>query len=114
MIHRGVFRPAAPAYDLRAASRLIATAQAEGRAVAVVNRYHGEFGFYGRLTQPVKVLTADRLQEWGQQHPNGYLVMIDRGDPAGLAPVVFAQPYQNGRLAVVVGKTVALQPAMFR
>ncbi|MGB5337491.1 MAG: glycosyltransferase family 39 protein [Gammaproteobacteria bacterium] len=112
MIHLGVMRPAAPAYDLRAASRLIATAQAAGRAVAVTNRYHGEFGFYGRLTQPVDLVTEDRLREWALQHPDGYLVMVDRDDPAGHVPPVFTQPYQNGRLAIVEGRVITAQPGM--
>lgn len=112
MIHLGVLRPAAPAYDLREASRLIATAQAEGRAVAVMNRYHGEFGFYGRLTQPIARLTADSLREWAQQHPNGYVVMTGRGDPAGFEPALFTQPYQNGYLAILHGSAVTAMPAL--
>lgn len=112
MIHLGVMRPLAPAYDLRPASRLIATAQAAGQTVAVVNSYHGEFGFYGRLTQPVAVLTAGRLRAWADRNPDGYLVLRDGDELPGDVPAVFTQPYQNGRLAIVAGRNVPADPVV--
>ena len=50
----GVLRTGAPSYDVSAASRLVARAQADGQAVAMLARYHGEFTFRGRLQEPIR------------------------------------------------------------
>ncbi len=62
LIHLGVFRTAAPAYDVQAASRVIAGAQADGLQVAIATRYHGQFGFAGRLSRPLLQLDAGRAR----------------------------------------------------
>jgi hypothetical protein len=110
--HVGVFRIAAPAYDLQAASRMIATAQAEGRRVASVRRYHSQFEFYGRLTQPVIQLKIDQALAWAEQHPDGYLVVIDKGSLEKYPKAVFTQPYRSGYLAVWEGRAVVDNPAV--
>ena len=71
VLQLGIFPAAAPAYDLRAISRLIAQAQAEGREVAVTDPYHGQFGFYGRLVRPLEQLDDATLQNWASRHPQG-------------------------------------------
>lgn len=102
----GVLRVGAPAYDLKAASQVIAAAQAEGRPVAIAERYHGQFGFYGRLRQPVQEIDPAQIRDWSQAHPDGYLVMTGRESSAGYPGVVYHQPYQSGYLAIVGRKGV--------
>ncbi len=97
----GVMRIGAPAYDLRDASRFIAEAQAAGRPVAIAENYHGQFGFYGRLTQPLVEIEPALLLEWTRQHPDGYVVMTGRQSSAGMAGVTHHQPYRSGYLAIV-------------
>ena len=106
----GVFGPAAPAYDLRAASRLLATAQAAGRPVANLAPYHGQFHFYGRLRQPLVSLSPEQAMVWARSHPDGYLVAYYQ-DAARNAPgAVFVQPYRGGSLTVWEGGTIAAHP----
>jgi 4-amino-4-deoxy-L-arabinose transferase-like glycosyltransferase len=114
VVHVGIFRIAAPAYDLQAASRIIATAQAAGHAVAVQLRYHGQFGFTGRLTQTIVQLEDDQALEWAAHHPKDYLVVM-RGSGIEKHPKsVFSQPYRGGYLTVWRGETVLNNPAVLQ
>ena len=108
----GVFRKAAPAYDLQAASQLLVKAQQQGRKVAVVTRYHGQFGFYGRLTQPVLYIPADKVLAWAEQHPQGYLVMVYRDGRIDYPKGIFTQPYRGGYLVIREGRAVVARPAL--
>jgi len=110
----GVFRKAAPAYDLQAASRLLAQAQAAGREVAVLTPYHGQFGFLGRLTQPVLYIPASVVVAWAQQHPDAYLVMVYRDGQADFPRAVFAQPYRSGYLVIREARAVTANPDLPR
>ena len=71
-----VFPPAAPAYDLREAAASIARAQAEGRPVANLGRYHGQFHYHGRLTQRVTPLAREQVFGWARANPDGDLVVL--------------------------------------
>jgi len=97
----GVLRIGAPAYDLKAASTVIARAQAQGHPVAVAQRYHGQFGFYGRLTRPVQEVSGQQLGAWSRAHPDGYVVLTGKASSAGCPGVVHDQPYQSGYLTIV-------------
>jgi 4-amino-4-deoxy-L-arabinose transferase-like glycosyltransferase len=112
IVQLGVFRAAAPAYDLRAASRLVAQAQAEGREVAAVKKYHGQFGFYGRLVRPLQQLDATTATDWATRHPQGYLVITSGDMPDELPDAVYTQPYRSGYLAILEGRAVSSNPAL--
>jgi 4-amino-4-deoxy-L-arabinose transferase-like glycosyltransferase len=112
IVHIGVFRSAAPAYDVQSASRVIATAQAAGRTVAIASRYHGQFGFAGRLTQPLLQLQADGVLAWAAQHPQDYLVVITRSAAEEYPKAVFTQPYRSGYLLILTGAAVTNDPAV--
>ncbi|MGB0682123.1 MAG: hypothetical protein ACPGOV_05425 [Magnetovibrionaceae bacterium] len=85
-------------YDLAPAAAIVAEAQAEGRPVAQFGKYHGQFHFAGRLTEPVGVVEIDwRIKEWAEANPNGLFVTYwDTGeaDPAQLDPV-YSQPFRS-------------------
>ena len=110
----GVFRKAAPAYDLQAASRLLAKAQEEGREVAVITRYHGQFGFYGRLQQPLLYIAPENVPGWAKRNPDAYLVMVYRKGEPVYPQSVFTQPYRSGYLVIREGRAVAADPALPR
>jgi len=108
--HLGLFAAAAPAYDLRAASEFVASAQAEGRQVASAKRYHGQFGFYGRLRQPVVQLEPEKVLQWARQHPRDYVMITGKNIGKFAAAAVFAQPYRSGYLAIIDGATLGAHP----
>ncbi|MGB5540195.1 MAG: hypothetical protein WBO37_08925, partial [Gammaproteobacteria bacterium] len=106
IVEVGVLRIGAPSYDLRQASGVIAAAQAAGQPVATLERYHGQFGFYGRLTEPLLELAPEQARDWARQHPDGLLVLTER-DPAAPPPdALFAQSYQGGYLAILHARGV--------
>jgi 4-amino-4-deoxy-L-arabinose transferase-like glycosyltransferase len=110
--HAGVFRIAAPAYDLQAASESVAAAQAAGRQVVALMNYHGEFGFYGRLTQPVQQLDSAEALAWAGLHPGDYLVTRGRQVADMQLEAEFLQPYRGGYLAIVDGRTLLQNPGL--
>lgn len=63
-----------PVYDLSAAGDYIGRQQARGRPVIYVGNYQGEFGFFGRLRQPVVELSPAQAEHWIQQNPEGLVV----------------------------------------
>ena len=64
-----------PAFDLQPAADVVARAQAEGRPVANLETYDGQFHFLGRLTAPIISLDGQREgRSWARAHPTGVLV----------------------------------------
>lgn len=112
VLQLAVFPAAAPAYDLRVASQVIAQAQAEGREIAAVKQYHGQFGFYGRLVRPLVQLNAGTAPEWAERHPQGYLVITAGDRPDELPEAVYTQPYRRGYLAILEGRVVPRYSAL--
>jgi 4-amino-4-deoxy-L-arabinose transferase-like glycosyltransferase len=112
VVQAGVFRTAAPAYDLQAASEYVAAAQAAGHQVAMLTSYHGEFGFYGRLTQPVLLLESTEGLAWAGLHPGDYLVTRGRQVTHMPLEAAFTQPYRGGYLAIVDGRTLLQNPGL--
>jgi 4-amino-4-deoxy-L-arabinose transferase-like glycosyltransferase len=112
VIYAGIFRTAAPAYDVQAVSRVLAAAQAAGRRVASVAHYHGQFGFVGRLQQALVQLDSDSALAWAAQHPDDLLVVMTGRTAEQYPKAVFTQPYRSGYLAVWDGRTVIENPAV--
>lgn len=61
------------AYDARIIASRLTGHEATGIAV-VVPKYHAEFNFSARLTQPVAELTPDTLPAWLETHPEGLVL----------------------------------------
>ena len=112
VVYAGIFRTAAPAYAMQAAGHVIATAQADGLSVASVSHYHGQFGFVGRLQQPLVRLDAGSALAWAAQHPDDLLVVITGKTPDQYPMAVFTQPYRSEYLAVLTGRALTENPAV--
>lgn len=64
-----------PAFDLQPAADLLARAQSQGRPVANLESYDGQFHFLGRLTAPIEALPGEQEgRVWAAAHPSGILV----------------------------------------
>jgi len=111
-VYLGIFRVAAPAYDLREASRVIAAAEAAGRPVASLSDYHGQFGFYGRLTRPIEDLSPEQVPSWFRQYPQGYLIAYYPGTVPEYFAAILEQPYRGGHLVIWEGRVLAANPAL--
>jgi hypothetical protein len=112
IVYLGVFRTAAPSYDLREASRVIAAAETAGQPVASLSDYHGQFGFYGRLVCPIENLRPEQAPAWSREHPAGYLIAYYPGRVPGHSAAVHEQPYRGGHLAIWEGRVIAADPAL--
>jgi len=111
-VYLGVFRLAAPAYDLREASRVIAAAESAGRPVASLSDYHGQFGFYGRLARPIEHLSPKQAQAWFREYPRGYLIAYYPGPAPEHSAAIYEQPYRGGHLVIWEGHVLAADPAL--
>ncbi len=70
-----VFRPLAPNFGTQVIGQALAQAQARGQPTAHAGKYHAQFHFSGRLTQPLIVLGAQEIPDWLEQHRNGVAVI---------------------------------------
>jgi hypothetical protein len=105
----GALRAVADAYDLRGVSGYLAQAQTAGTPVAHHGKYHGQYQFVGRLREPLVVIhDPAQLGQWGQQHPDGLVVVYSRRaltHPS--ASPAFAQLYRGRRVSVWRGADLA-------
>ncbi|HBL30194.1 MAG TPA: glycosyltransferase, partial [Acidobacteria bacterium] len=99
-LHAGFAEVARRAYDLGPTAHFLALAEKEGRPVAVVGGYHGQFHFLGRLTQPFVLLEGGAAHAWLLAHPRGRVVEDLRYVPPGAGRVLFSQPYRDDTLVV--------------
>jgi 4-amino-4-deoxy-L-arabinose transferase-like glycosyltransferase len=105
-----VFPPAAPAYDLRETAAIIARAQAEGRPVANLGRYHGQFHYHGRLRERLTPVSREVAFGWVRANPDGDLVVYYDHQPPAQPAARHVQPYRGGALAIWPARTVAEAP----
>lgn len=94
-LHVGLFQAIGKAYDMTAPARFLAGVQAEGRPVAHVGKYHGQFHFAGRLREPLAVIWPNDVRKWAAQHPDGFVVSYQRGRWQPPVAPVFAHRYRG-------------------
>ena len=98
---------AAPSYDVRPMGHAIKRLQDRGVPVANLARYHAQFQFAGRLTQPLAELGRGDLPAWLEKNPHGAVVVyVDR--KRQLPASLFSQPYR-GETAVLLSAEQALR-----
>lgn len=97
-----LLRPLVPAYDVAPMARELAREQALGRAVANEGKYHAQYQFAGRLTQPLTELSGRELADWLRAAPNRVAVIYLEGneDPAPYRPL-FSHAYR-GRISLLI------------
>jgi len=96
-----LYMTAAPAldaaYNLEPAALQVKAYQDAGRPVAYVGKYHGEFQFLGRLTEPlIAMQTPEEGLEWAKKHPGGVIIrtLRKRDIPESPKPIR-TQPYRG-------------------
>ncbi|HQX25421.1 MAG TPA: glycosyltransferase family 39 protein [Pseudomonadota bacterium] len=111
-----VMQVARPYYDLESAARFIGEQQQSGRPIAFVGaRYQGEFGYFGRLREPIETLEEGAVDAWAEEHPDGFLVARRKrlaGD-SGLR-VAWSQPYKSDELLIFGAVEVSEGRVAFR
>ena len=87
-------------------------AEQEGKAIAQVGPYHGEFHYAARLTRPLTVLRKDNLLFWAANHPDGIvLTYSNRWQPANYHNItpLFETPHGSATLRIWDALTIAAQ-----
>jgi 4-amino-4-deoxy-L-arabinose transferase-like glycosyltransferase len=94
--HLAVFAAARPYYDVRPSSAVLRAVEEQGRPIAHINDYEGQFHFLGRLTKPIAEIAAFEAEDWARRHPDGVIITYRRDDPAtfGAAPL-FRQVFRG-------------------
>jgi hypothetical protein len=97
-----LFRPLALPYDMHPIGQALARHQALGQPIAHEGKYHAQFHFSGRLTQPLTQIAAHEIPTWLEQHPNG-IAVIYFDEPRDFTPFypLAVQPYR-GNISVLV------------
>lgn len=91
-----------PAFDLKPAAVLLAHAEAQGRPIANLETYDGQFDFLGRLMHPIEqVSEGGPAQAWTKAHPRGLVVSY----PATLTALdrstaLYVQPFRGVWLVI--------------
>jgi len=99
-LHAGFAEVARNAYDLAPISRYLAVVEQQGRPIAFVGAYHGQFHFLGRLQKPFEVINDGAEHAWILGHPRGRVIQDYDYMPPGVGRAEFTQPYRGDVLAV--------------
>lgn len=96
-------------FNVSPAADLLAKAEAEGRPLANLQTYDGQFDFLGRLTQPISSLHGtEDLLNWVSQHPDGVIISYPAHLPdAARRHALYVQPFRGVLLVLWSASTVA-------
>jgi len=84
-------------YDLHPIARAVQQKQAEGYQVLHVGKYHGQFHFMGRLSQPlVELASRDQVRAYAASHEKVALITYEK-DTSRIDPkdYFFQQPFRS-------------------
>ncbi len=99
-----------PFSDPRPVAWHLRALQQQGIPVAYLGKYHGQFNFVGRLTEPIAILDNDELDEWVARHPAGRVIVLTRR-PLGAAPnLELETAYRGATLQIWIGAPPADTP----
>jgi 4-amino-4-deoxy-L-arabinose transferase-like glycosyltransferase len=90
------------AYDLKAISQQVRQYQDQGRQLAYIGKYHGQFNFLGRLQHPVKRLNDRTVLIWARKHPSDLVIINDVKGRLPLGSTVFATDYRGNPKALKI------------
>lgn len=95
-------------FDVEEAAAVVAKAETDGRPVANINDYHGQYEFAGRLTKPLDVINQEDAVTWAIAHPDGIVIAYPESDPSsGPAKPLFAHPYRGRFVVMWLAETIA-------
>jgi 4-amino-4-deoxy-L-arabinose transferase-like glycosyltransferase len=101
MVHWGMVRNIAPAYDLRAIGSYLKVLQDTGHPIAHVGKYYGQYQFVGRLRQSLQVITRTEIIPWIENHPQGRVVIYSgRPYPRGAGKPEYTHSYRGVTFSV--------------
>jgi hypothetical protein len=93
-------------FDTKPIAEKIAQFRAENKPVAFyTGKYHGQFQFTGRLSQPLVVLNSPEvLKIWVEEHSDGFILIDSEKLPADI--FVYLHAYRAGHLGFISSQTL--------
>lgn len=111
----GFFQIQGYRFDTAPPAQKIAGLMAKQQTVAFLGgKYHGQFHFAGRLTQPIALLAnQNELLAFMQKHPNGF-VLVEHKETANLpvTAVSFRYPFKSHQVSFIACQTLINNPAL--
>ena len=100
------FESNASRHDTRQLAEKISQFQTENKAIAFyASKYHDQFQFTGRLTQPLTVLNSpDMLKSWAQEHSDGFILVNSEKLPENV--LFYSHAYRAGELGFIRSQTL--------
>ena len=85
-------------HDTTAMAAQVRNAMQQGKPIAMLGAYNGEYHFAGRLQgAQIDVIGAAEAPAWLRTHPDGLLLRYDRGrTPLVMDGIVARHPFRNG------------------
>ena len=80
-------------YNLRPAALKLKAFNEQQIPTAYVGDYQGQLHFLGRLKQALQVIKPEQAADWARQHPNGYLIYLEKTKPAQAAYIQAHREY---------------------
>lgn len=99
-LHAAFAEVARRAYDLEPIARYLSVVEQQGRPIAFVDAYHGQFHFLGRLEKPFEVIHGGSEHAWLLSHPRGRVIQDLHYMPPGIGRAELTHPYRDDILAV--------------
>ena len=87
--------------DMEPLGRYLGQQQKDNHPLAVIGNYQGQFGFYGRLQQPIAPVTFDSAQAWALQNPSGLILAKRERRFGDSAPIDLRQQTFNDDWMVI-------------
>lgn len=83
-------------YNLQPTADRLAALQAEGREVAHLGIYEGQYQFLGRLRQPLEPVAPEAAAAWARDHPEGVIVEVaNHLEASHRAQPLLLQPFRG-------------------
>ncbi len=109
----GVMHPGWSYYDTNPMATRLAVLQDQQVPIAIVAKYHGEFQFTGRLTQPIDSLKKDKVKHWLTNNPTGQLIVYTESPIALERQIVeYDNAYRGRHISLLDGAKLASNPAL--
>ncbi len=98
-------------FDTKPIAEKIAQFQTQNAVAFYVGKYHAQFQFTGRLTQPLTLLNSpEMLQNWVQNHANGF-VLFD-SEKMARENLIYSHAYRAGELGFISSKKLLQNPVL--
>lgn len=113
-VSSGFFEIKSGRYDTVPPAQKIAELMSEQRPIAFYgNKYHGQFHFTGRLTQPIAVISNYRdLSSFANQHPTGYVLVEYKDSTLSGSTLRYHYPFKSHNIGFVSCKALIDNPRL--